>query len=133
MNVSNHRPAFSRLRGGAKPHLSRAAERLVVVGNDRRCQPAAGRDALVELGSLFVLLLAAVALPTLSGAAAPPPAVTIALVLALALVSRVEFQVGAGVTYPLQLVFLPVLFLIDPAWAPAVVATGLVVGCLRDI
>ncbi|MEA2155537.1 MAG: hypothetical protein QOE11_1677 [Solirubrobacteraceae bacterium] len=133
MNVSNHMPAFSRLRGGAKPHLSRAAERLVVVGNDRREQPAASRDAVVEVSSLVVLLGVAIALPALSGAASPPLAVTAALILALALVSRVEFKVGAGVTYPLQLVFLPVLFVVDPAWAPAIVATGLVAGSLADI
>ena len=133
MNVRDHKPAFARLRGGAKPHLSRAAERLVVVGNDRRSQPVASRDAIVEVSSLAMLALVAVGLPLLSGAATPPAAATVALILALALVSRVEFKVGAGVTYPLQLVFLPVLFVIDPAWAPAVVAAGLVVGCLRDI
>ena len=131
--MSDHKPAFARLRGSSKPHLSHAAERLVVVGNDRRRQPVPSRDALVELGSLLTLLLVAIALPQLSGAAAPPAEVTVALILAVALVSRVEFQVGAGVTYPLQLVFLPVLFVIDPAWAPAVVAAGLATGAIRDI
>jgi putative nucleotidyltransferase with HDIG domain len=124
---------FARLRGSAKPHLSHAAERLVVVGNHRRRQPVPRRDALVEAGSLLMFALAAIALPALSGAAAPPPGVTVALILSLALVSRVEFQVGAGVTYPLQIVFVPLLFLVDPAWAPAVVAVALVLGCVRDI
>ncbi len=133
MNVRDHMPALSRLRGSAKPHLSSAAERLVVVGKNRRRQPVASRDALVEVSSLLMLLAVAVGLPVLSGAATPPAATTAALVVALALVSRVEFQVGAGVTYPLQLVFLPVLFVIDPAWAPAVVAAGLVLGCVRDL
>jgi putative nucleotidyltransferase with HDIG domain len=133
VNVRNHKPVFARLRGTARPHLSHAAERLVVVGNDRRRKPVPSRDALVELCSLLGLLLVAVALPWMSGADAPPADVTIALVAAIALVSRVEFQVGAGVTYPLQIVFLPALFLVDPAWAPAVVATGLVLGSVRDI
>jgi len=133
VNARNHKPVFARLRGTARPHLSHAAERLVVVGNDRRRRPVPSRDALVEVGSLLILLLVAVGLPLLSSAPAPGGGITIALIASIALVSRVEFQVGAGVTYPLQIVFLPVLFLVDPAWAPAVVAAGLVLGSLRDL
>ena len=65
-------------------------------------------------------------------APAPPAGLTIALIVAIALVSRVEFDVGAGYTSPLQLVFVPMLFLVDPAWAPAIVVAGLVsAGCVR--
>ena len=47
--------------------------------------------------------------------------------------SRVEFDVGAGFTIPTQMLFVPVLFLVDPAWAPLIVAGGLVLGRVRDI
>lgn len=43
-----------------------------------------------------------------------------ALIVAVALVSWVESDVGAGYAYPLQLVFVPVLFLLPPSWAPLV-------------
>ncbi|HUR83986.1 MAG TPA: HD-GYP domain-containing protein [Solirubrobacteraceae bacterium] len=91
------------------------------------------REAIVELSFTLALLLIAVALPVLSGAPAPGTLTTIALIAALALVSRVEFDVGAGFTVPTQLVFVPVLFVLDPAWAPLVVAAGLVLGRMRDI
>jgi putative nucleotidyltransferase with HDIG domain len=126
-------PAFSRLRGAAKPHLTRTAERLMADRHERQRQGAARREALVETGALLALLAIATLLPLLAGAPAPDLPVTAALVLALALVSRVEFDVGAGMTYPLQLVFVPALFVIHPAWAPFVVVAGLVLGRLRDI
>jgi putative nucleotidyltransferase with HDIG domain len=100
---------------------------------ERRRAPAVRREALVEACSLIVLLLVAVPLPLLTNAETPPIAVVAALVLALALVSLVEFDVGAGVTYPLQLIFVPVLFVVDPAWAPAIVIAGLVVGRMRNV
>jgi putative nucleotidyltransferase with HDIG domain len=133
VNVSDHMPAFSRLRGSAKPHLGGAAERLMAERHVRQRQRAARREALVETSSLLVLLVAAVGLPLLSGASAPSAGVTVALIAALALASRVEFDVGAGITYPIQIVFVPALFVVDPAWAPAIVIAGLVVGRLPDI
>ena len=103
---------------------------------DRRARqraPAARREKIVEISTSVALLVVAVVLPVAFSAEAPPAGLTIALVLALALVYRVEFDVGAGYTSPLQLVFVPALFVIDPAWAPAVVAAGLVVGRMRDV
>ena len=100
---------------------------------DRQRRPAQRREALVEACSLITLLLVAVALPVLSDATAPGLLVTAALVVSLALVSRVEFDVGAGITYPLQIVFVPVLFVIDPAWALGVAVAGLVLGRLPDV
>jgi putative nucleotidyltransferase with HDIG domain len=124
---------LSRLRGSAKPRLSGAAERLVVTGNERRRNPGERREALVEASFAVALVVVAAALPALFGAPAAEAGVTLALLLAIAVVSRVEFDVGAGYTYPLQLVFVPVLFLVHPAWAPLIVAAGLVLGRLGDV
>jgi putative nucleotidyltransferase with HDIG domain len=100
---------------------------------ERRRAPAARREALVEASSVLAFLLVAAALPLLSGTPVPSVGVAVALAVALALVARVEFDVGAGYTYPLQIVFVPVLFVVDPAWAPIIVAAGLVLGRAPDV
>ncbi|MEY2515050.1 MAG: hypothetical protein QOJ89_2408 [bacterium] len=134
MTVRDNKPAtISRMRGASKPHLTGAAEKLLALRHERQSAPVERREALVEIGCALALLAVAVGLPLLFAADGPPLGQTVALIAALALVSRVEFDVGAGYTYPLQLVFVPVLFVIDPAWAPAVVALGLLVGRLRDV
>ena len=133
MNVREQRPAVPRLRGSAKPHLSGAAERLVAVANERRHQHPARREAIVEAGFAAAALAIALLLPYALGAPAREPVVVAALVAAFALVARVEFDVGAGFVAPLQLVFVPALFLLHPAWAPLVVVAGLVTARLRDI
>ncbi len=100
---------------------------------ERQRAPAARRETVVEISCAVTLLLVAVVMPVISGADAPGAGVAAALVVSLALVSRVEFDVGAGITYPLQLVFVPALFVVDPAWAPGIVALGLILGRLRDV
>jgi putative nucleotidyltransferase with HDIG domain len=72
-------------------------------------------------------------LPLAFGAQAPRVDVAVALIAAWALVSRVEFDVGAGFTIPTQILFVPALFVLDPAWAPAVVACGLVLARAKDL
>ncbi len=100
---------------------------------ERQRAPAARRETVVEISCAVALLLIAVLLPVVFGADVPPAGVAAALIVSVALVSRVEFDVGAGITYPLQLVFVPALFVVDPVWAPAIVALGLILGRLRDV
>jgi putative nucleotidyltransferase with HDIG domain len=124
---------FSGLRAGAKPHLTGTAERLMAERRERQRQGSAGREVIVETGFAAAVVAVAIALPWLLHAPAPSLGVAVALVVAFGLVYRVEFDVGAGYVSPLQLVFVPVLFLVDPAWAPLVVIAGLVLGRLPDI
>lgn len=133
VSVRDPKSALSRLRGSARPRLSGAAERLVITGNERRRNPAQRREAYVEAAFAITLVALVLALPLLFDAPAPPAAVVVALVVAMALMTRVEFDVGAGFVSPLQLVFVPALFVVHPAWAPFVVAAGLVIGRLRDV
>ena len=56
VSVRDSMAAISRLRGGTRPHLSGAAERLVVTGNERRCNPAQRREASVESAFAGVLV-----------------------------------------------------------------------------
>ncbi|MBA3747672.1 MAG: HD-GYP domain-containing protein [Solirubrobacterales bacterium] len=133
MSVRDPKSAMSRLRGSAQPRLSGAAERLVVSSNERRRNPAERREAHVEALFAVALVAVAVALPLIFDAPAPPAAVVIGLIVAMALVTRVEFDVGAGFVSPLQLVLVPTLFVVHPTWAPFVVASGLVVGRVSDV
>ena len=131
--MRDHKPApISRLRGASKPHLTGAAERLIADQRKRGDDPVARREWLVEAAFALALLVVAVGLPLALDAAVPSLTLSVALVVAFAVVSRVEFDVGAGYTIPTQIVFVPVLFLADPAWAPLIVATGLVLGHARD-
>ena len=104
----------------------------MVVGNEHRRAPAERREALVETAFAIAFLVLAAALPIAFAPSLPAAGLTVALVVSLAVVSRVEFDVGAGYTIPTQIVFVPVLFLVDPAWAPLIVAAGLVLGRARD-
>jgi putative nucleotidyltransferase with HDIG domain len=124
---------MARLRPAAKPHLSGDAERLLAERHERRRQHPERRETIVETGFAAAALAVAVVLPLASHAALPRAGVLIALVLALALVTRVTFDVGAGFASPLQLVLVPALFVVHPAWAPFVVAAGLVLGRLPDM
>jgi putative nucleotidyltransferase with HDIG domain len=100
---------------------------------ERRSRRAASREAFVETAFALAFIAAAIAMPVVFDAPAPPAGVVVGLVIAWALVSRVEFDVGAGFTIPTQILFVPALFVIDPAWAPGVVALGLVLARMRDI
>jgi putative nucleotidyltransferase with HDIG domain len=100
---------------------------------ERQRRRAAQRELIVESGFAAALLAVAIVLPWMFDAPAPSAAVVVALIVAFGLVYRVEFDVGAGYVAPLQLVFVPALFLVAPAWAPLVVVAGLVLGRLPDI
>ncbi len=52
------------------------------------------------------------------------PGVAAALIISLALASKVRLYVGAGSAVPTQLVFVPMLFLLPPAVVPACVAAA---------
>jgi putative nucleotidyltransferase with HDIG domain len=100
---------------------------------ERRRGRAEHREAFVETLFAIAFVATAAALPLAFGAPTPDAAVVVALIVAWALVSRVEFDVGAGFTIPTQILFVPALFVVDPAWAPAIVASGLVLSRAKDI
>jgi putative nucleotidyltransferase with HDIG domain len=134
MSMREDQPATtSRLRDATKPHLTGAAERLLAERRERQRAPVERREAIVEASFAFALLAVALALPQLFAAEAPPAGVTAGLIVAFALVCRVEFDVGAGYTIPTQILFVPVLFLLDPAWAPLVVVAGTLLGRAPDM
>jgi len=86
-------------------------------------------DAAAGLGFLVVAVAMGVLLDAQRPAAALP---MVALVLAFAALSRVQFEVGAGYTVPTQLVFWPLLLLAPTPLAPLLVAAGLLLARLPD-
>jgi putative nucleotidyltransferase with HDIG domain len=100
----------------------------------QRTQRLAARELRAELlmGLAFLsagLLLAVTGGPY--GTASAP--VVLAYVVSLAVVSRVQFDIGAGFTVPTQVVFLPLLFLVRPGLVPLLVAGALVLAQLPDL
>lgn len=92
------------------------------------------REVAVEaaMAAAFVTAAAAAALLLDAGRGWNVPA-ALALVLAFALASRVEFQIGAGLAVPTQLLLVPMLFLLPLPAVPALVAAALVLGSLPDV
>jgi HD-GYP domain-containing protein (c-di-GMP phosphodiesterase class II) len=63
----------------------------------------------------------------------PSAGVAAALVLAYALLSRVEFEIGGGSAVPTQLALVPMLFVLPAAWVPLAVAAGYLLASLVDL
>src|SRR5690349_14531764 len=75
------------------------------------------RDRVVHTASAAAFLAVATALPLLTGSDRSPHVATAAiLVLALALASLIEFEVGSGTAVPTQLVLVPMLFALPASW-----------------
>jgi HD-GYP domain-containing protein (c-di-GMP phosphodiesterase class II) len=94
-------------------------------GSGRRPEPLASRELRVELAAGLLVVAASVAI----GAGFHTPRdldvpLALALVVALAVASRVRFALGAGFTTPAQLVFVPMLAFLPPALLPVACALG---------
>jgi diguanylate cyclase (GGDEF)-like protein len=114
-------------------HSDAAAERLLEESWETRSRGVSRRELITEIaaGGLFVLVAGALLLlPGATSGLDPIAAVT--LVVLYALVSRVEFPIGAGYVVPSQLVLVPMLVLLPAATVPLLVAAGLVLARLAD-
>jgi diguanylate cyclase (GGDEF)-like protein len=114
-------------------HSEAAAERLLEESWETRSRGVSSRELVTELAAGGLFLLAAGGLLLLDGATTGfDPVVAAVLVALYALVSRVEFPVGAGYVVPSQLVLVPMLVLLPPATVPLLVACGLLLARLSD-
>src|SRR6188768_3845821 len=89
-------------------------ERRVAETRARAPRPPAGRERTANLVNGALVL--------------GPALATVAFVLAYACAARVEFEVNAGAAVPTQLVFVPMLLVLPPAFVPLAVAAGLVLS-----
>jgi putative nucleotidyltransferase with HDIG domain len=100
---------------------------------ERRSVRMSRRERAVELAVGGGFLAAAVALAVLGGSGrAFDWEVAAVAVLALAAASMVEFEVGATYTMPVQLVFVPMLFVLPAETVPLCVALALILSKLPE-
>jgi diguanylate cyclase (GGDEF)-like protein len=98
-----------------------------------RSRRVARRELVAELVSAALFLACATALVALAQGGGPEPGLAIVLVGLYALLSRIEFPVGAGYAVPSQLVLVPMLLLLPPATVPFLAAAGLMLGATGDL
>ena len=89
------------------------------------------RFSMLTTGIGFVV--AATALLTLAPPGHVKPGLAVMLVVALAVMSRVELVLASGFAVPTQLVVVPILFLVPAAAAPPLIAVALVLGRAVDV
>jgi HD-GYP domain-containing protein (c-di-GMP phosphodiesterase class II) len=92
-----------------------------------------GRDGLASLVLASGFAAAAAALALFAHSTRPLEAWTVALfVLAYAIASRIDFEVGTGSAVPTQLVLIPMLALLPVQYVPLCVLAGLLLGNLPE-
>ena len=118
----------------ALSHQNPEPEKLVEESRERQVSRLTRRERLVEVLVGGGFLVAAVALLVLSHSPRSLDWVAFGVtVLALAAASRVTFEVGSTYTVPLELVFVPMLFLLPAGIVPLGVAAALALGTLPEV
>jgi diguanylate cyclase (GGDEF)-like protein len=114
--------------------LEGSAERLLQRWRPYDARRLTRRELRIEALAATAFVAVAAILPlALDSSRAFDPLLAAALIVSLALASRVHLYVGAGSAVPTQLVLVPMLFLLPPAAVPACVAIGLVLADVVDI
>ena len=108
---------------------SGAGERLLEESWETRTRRVSARELTSEAiaGCLFLVCAGVLAAGPLA-AGEVDPATAALLVVLYAVVSRIEFPVGAGYVVPSYLVLVPMLALLPPGVVPLLTAAGLVLG-----
>jgi hypothetical protein len=92
-----------------------------------------GRDGLASLALASGFAVSAAALAIFAHSSRPFEAGTVALfVIAYAVASRIDFEVGTGSAVPTQLVLIPMLALLPVQFVPLCVLAGLLLGNLPE-
>jgi hypothetical protein len=112
--------------------VSPATEDSVQRARSQRPEPLGDRLLLTESIFAALFVIAAIALIEIGNPGHVPVGPAIVLTIAFALLSRFEFEVGAGYSIPTQLAFVPMLFVLPPEVAPALVAAGRLLGGLPE-
>jgi putative nucleotidyltransferase with HDIG domain len=105
--------------------------RASFAGREQRMVDAELRSA-ITVGGGFLLAAAALALLAGGQQRLSVPIATL-YVLGLAAASKVRFELGSAFTVPTQAVFVPMLFAVPVALAPALVAVSLAIAMLPSI
>jgi putative nucleotidyltransferase with HDIG domain len=100
----------------------------------RRPQPMEPRELRAQLlvAALFLVAAGLLLAFGLEGAEVPVTDLVL-LVLAAAVLGRLDFETGSGYTVPTQLVFVPMLFVLPPAIVPLAAAVALTLDRIPDV
>jgi putative nucleotidyltransferase with HDIG domain len=112
--------------------VSAATEDSVQRARSQRPEPLSDRLLLTESVFAAAFVVAAIALIEIGNPGHVSVGAAILLTATFALLSRFEVEVGFGYGYPTQLAFVPMLFVLPPEIAPALVAAGRLVGGVPD-
>ena len=119
---------------GPTPERSEGVQRLLAVALARTGRGLGGTELIKELALGGAFLVAAVVLAVVpSGSVAIDLDDAVLVFIGLVLASRVVFEVGSGYTMPVQLAFVPALFILPPELAPLFVVCALVVARSIDV
>src|SRR3954454_16222059 len=99
----------------------------------RRAERMPSPEQRVDNAMALAFLAAATALAIAAHGTAVPARTAAALVVAMAVLSRVEIDLALGFAVPTELAVVPMLFLLPPAVVPLFVAAGLVLSRAGDV
>jgi putative nucleotidyltransferase with HDIG domain len=114
--------------GGVSP----ATEDSVQRARKQRPEPLTDRELLTESVFAALFVVAAIALIEIGKPGHVNLGIAAVLLVGFVVLARFEFEIGAGYEPPTQLVFVPMLFLLPPEIAPALVAGGRVLSAVPD-
>jgi putative nucleotidyltransferase with HDIG domain len=112
--------------------VSPTAEDSVQRARRERPEPLSDRELLTEAIFAALFVMAAIALIEIGDTGHVPVGAAIVLTVAFALLSRFEFEIGAGYEPPTQIAFVPMLFVLPPEVAPALVVAARVLSGVPD-
>ena len=129
-SVTSEQPAAAAGEPRRAPELHPEAERLIVQTRERIRRGLRGRDRLVSYTLAAGFLAASFTFLAVGDTVHKAGPLTVVLYIALyGLLSRVGFGIGVGYAVPVQLVLVPMLFVLPLSWVPLCVCAGYL---LRD-
>ena len=124
---------FSRLARSSPPHVAPSVYVTAQQSRERRPLPMERRELAAQTLVALAFLAAAGLLIGLGFSGEVNVIDLVLLVLAAAVLGRLEFETGAGYTVPIQLIFVPMLFVLPPAIVPLATAAALTLDRIPDI
>src|SRR6476661_4471912 len=102
--------------------------------NAQRAKPMRASAFRKEMLIACAYLVAALALPAAVGVDGSFSPTTAALyVIGIAVASQVRFEIGAGFTVPIQVLFVPFLFAVPPSLGPLLIPVALLLGMTQRV
>ncbi|MGZ4227515.1 MAG: bifunctional diguanylate cyclase/phosphohydrolase [Solirubrobacteraceae bacterium] len=112
--------------------MQSATERLLESSWAQRERRASRRELAVDATAAALFAAAAGALALAGDTTGLRPGLAALLIAVYAVVARIEFPVGAGYVVPTQLILVPMLLMLPPAFVPVAVGIGLVLAATID-